>query len=258
MNHLNGILSSLLSGADTGVLQALAALAIAYAGGIFSSLTPCIYPMIPITISVVGGTNVRATGAKREWGVLITRATAYVAGMTLVYSVLGVIAGLTGRMFGSFTNTSAWYIALGIIMISAALMMLDVVTIDPTAWLDRIKRAFTVKRATSVPADGKNTGFWGALVLGATSGSIAAPCTTPVLASILAFIASTQSVILGLGLMIAFSLGLSTILLLIAFFAGAVKMLPRSGTWMNGVKKASGLVLLAFGAWLFYRAGGMK
>ena len=95
----------------------------------------------------------------------------------------------------------------------------------------------------------------GAFTLGASSGFIAAPCTTPVLTSILAYIAKTQSISLGLGLMFFFSLGLGTLLLIIAGFAGAITVLPRSGQWMKTIKTLSGLMLLVFAQYLIYRAG---
>jgi thiol:disulfide interchange protein DsbD len=233
MEAINNLLSSLLS--TSSIANTIAALALAYIGGILSSLTPCIYPMIPITVGVVG---------KGHWA---SRSLAYVAGMTLIYSFLGVAAGLTGRIFGTLTQTSAWFIVLGIIMTLAALAMMDVIQINP--------QMFWRSRKTVGAPPNKPPGLVGAFILGASSGTIAAPCTTPVLASILAYITKTQSIGLGLGLMIAFSLGLSTLLLLIAAFAGTIRVLPRSGNWMNIVKVASGIIILAFANYLFYRAG---
>ena len=93
--------------------------------------------------------------------------------------------------------------------------------------------------------------------LGASSGFIAAPCTTPVLTSILAFIAKTQSVGLGLALMVAFSLGLGTLLMIIAGFTGALQLMPRSGHWMKRIKTLSGIILLGFAEYLIYRGGAM-
>ena len=95
----------------------------------------------------------------------------------------------------------------------------------------------------------------GAFTLGASSGFIAAPCTTPVLTGILAYIAKTQSIGLGFSLMASFSLGLGTLLLVIATFAGAVQILPKSGHWMKAVKVLSGILLLGFAEYLIYTAG---
>ena len=95
----------------------------------------------------------------------------------------------------------------------------------------------------------------GAFALGASSGFIAAPCTTPVLTAILAYIAQTQSVMLGLGLMLCFSFGLGTILIGIAAFAGTFQKLPRAGVWMQKIKIVSGIMILAFAEYLFFKAG---
>jgi thiol:disulfide interchange protein DsbD len=186
---------------------------------------------------------------------------AYVSGMTVVYSFLGVLAGLTGKVFGSFTNTSSWYLGLGLIMTLAALVMIDVVPFDPQIWWESAKRYFQNKRGVSSSIKNdfveKEVTVLTCFILGASSGFIAAPCTTPVLTSILAFIAKTQSVGLGFGLMFAFSLGLGTLLIVIAAFTGALQVLPRSGQWMKTIKTASGLILLAFAEYLIYRSGSL-
>ncbi|MGZ3709570.1 MAG: cytochrome c biogenesis protein CcdA [Bdellovibrionota bacterium] len=232
--------------------NALGAIVLAYFGGILSSLTPCVYPMIPITVSVVGG----AGPARRSWHQVWLRGGVYVAGMTVVYSFLGVLAGITGKVFGSFTNTSGWYFSLGILMTAASLVMLDVIPFDPLVWWENLKRRFRGKHAPArAHHPHEEMTLLGAFVLGASSGFIAAPCTTPVLTSILAYIAKTQSVGLGLALMFSFSVGLGTLLLVIAAFAGALQVLPRSGAWMKTVKTASGLILLGFAEYLIYRAG---
>jgi cytochrome c-type biogenesis protein len=135
-------------------------------------------------------------------------------------------------------------------------MMMEVIRFDPVAlwntWKAR-RRASTGSAAYQEQQ--REVGYVGAFILGASSGFIAAPCTTPALTAILAYIAQTQSVGLGMALMLAFSAGLGTLLMLIAAFAGALKHLPRSGMWMQRVKVASGVLLLAFGEYLIYRAG---
>ena len=239
--------------------QSLVALLVAYLGGVLASLTPCVYPMIPITVSVVGGMG-PARKTRRE---IYLRGLSYVAGMTLIYSFLGVLAGVSGKVFGSMTNTSGWYLFLGLIMNVAALWMMDLFHFDPAIFWDQIKRKWNHSRRTqhpthhhSHPPKGSNESTWiGAFFLGASSGFIAAPCTTPVLTGILAYIAKTQSVGLGFALMISFSLGLGTLLLAITAFAGSLQLLPKSGQWMKTIKISSGLILLAFAEFLIYRAG---
>lgn len=255
MDYISAFLSSLLAQDPTqgfAPLQWALAAGLAYLGGVLSSLTPCIYPMIPITVSVVGG---MPGSSHPTWRGVLERSLAYVLGMTLIYAFLGVLAGLTGKVFGSFTNTPAWYLSLGAIMTAAALWMLDVITFDPAAWLHKLSRkAGRSKKSTSHHTQTEHT-LWGAFGLGASSGFIAAPCTTPVLTAILAFIANTRSIGLGLTLMIAFSLGLGTLLIGVGAFAGALQALPRSGKWLQTIKVGSGLLLLAFAEYLIYLAG---
>lgn len=250
MNELANRIENLLSSGS--VLGAVLALALAYFGGILSSLTPCIYPMIPITVGVVGGLQNNAE--ERNTRAILTRGLAYVLGMALIYSFLGVLAGLTGQVFGSLTNTSTWYIALGALMTVAALMMMDILPIDPQAILERLKRKMGLASSSKLNND-KEATILGAFILGASSGFIAAPCTTPVLTAILGYIAQTQSVIMGLGLMLFFAFGLGTILILIATFAGTLQKLPRAGHWMNKVKVGSGILILIFAEYLIYKAG---
>jgi cytochrome c-type biogenesis protein len=257
MDSITNFLSNLLAPADgtLSVMQALAAVGLAYLGGILSSLTPCVYPMIPITVGVVGGLG----PTRRSWREVGMRSAAYVAGMSAIYSFLGVAAGLTGKVFGTLTNTAGWYFGLGLVLTLAALVMLDVLPFDPAVWWGSIKRRFAPRsperRTAPIAQAPKEMTVLGAFALGASSGFIAAPCTTPVLTSILAYIAKTQSIGLGLSLMVAFSFGLGTLLLVIAAFTGALQILPRSGGWMKTVKLLSGLILLLFAEYLIYRAG---
>ena len=139
----------------------------------------------------------------------------------------------------------------------AALMMMDVLPFDPQALLERFKRMIGLSGGSKANGEREAT-LVGAFVLGASSGFIAAPCTTPVLTAILAFIAQTQSVMFGLGLMLFFSLGLGTILILIAAFAGSIQKLPRAGAWMNRIKVLSGILILAFAEYLFFKAGKVQ
>ncbi|MFZ9594686.1 MAG: cytochrome c biogenesis protein CcdA [Bdellovibrionia bacterium] len=257
MDSITQFLNQLLqaNGATLGWGDAGIALVFAYLGGILSSLTPCVYPMIPITIGVVGGVN----PVERSWSQVFLRSLSYVLGMTVVYSFLGILAGLSGRVFGSFTQTSGWYMTLGTIMTFAALVMLEILPFDPGAWWAKLRQKLSSSRPAfgtpSTPKLGAEMTALGAFFLGSSSGLIAAPCTTPVLTSILAYIAKTQSVGLGFSLMICFSLGLGTLLLVIATFTGALQVLPKSGQWMKTLKAISGLILLAFAEYLIYQSG---
>lgn len=252
MSELQSLLES---GESLSFFQFLGALALAYAGGILASLTPCVYPMIPITVSVVGGMG-STSETKKSWHEVWVRALAYVSGMTVIYSFLGVTTGLASEVFGKLTNTPGWYLGLGLVFAFSALAMMDVIPFDPAVWWETFKRRLRGGRVAPQTLERKKEmTLLGAFALGASSGFIAAPCTTPMLTAIIAFIAKSRSVGLGLGLMTAFSLGLSTLLLAIAGFAGTVRFLPRSGGWMQKIKIGSGLILLAFSGYLIYRSG---
>lgn len=252
-DFLGKILSS--DSSQFGILQLLSAAGLAYVGGVLASLTPCVYPMIPITIGVIGGMN-RETNERRAWHELLLRGASYIFGMAVTYSFLGVLAGLTGKVFGSFTNTAGWYLSLGMVMNLTALVMMDVIPFDPMSWWQTLKYKLGFgSPSTSLKADRQEMTLLGVFILGASSGFIAAPCTTPVLTSILAYIAKTQSIGLGMVLMFAFSLGLGTLLLVIAISTGALQIMPRSGMWMKRVKIASGILLLAFAEYLIFKAG---
>ncbi len=250
MDQLAARLENLLSSGSIG--GAILGLILAYFGGVLSSLTPCIYPMIPITVGVVGG--LQHNSEERNTRAVVTRGLAYVLGMSMIYSFLGVLAGISGQVFGAFTNTSAWYFFLGGTMTIAALMMLDILAIDPQAILEAMKRKMGLSVGTKINND-KEATILGAFLLGASSGFIAAPCTTPVLTAILAYIAESKSVIFGLTLMLFFSFGLGTILIAIAAFAGTLQKLPRAGHWMNRIKIFSGILILLFAEYLIYKAG---
>jgi thiol:disulfide interchange protein DsbD len=257
MHSITEFLSQMLAGqpGELTLWQSFLAVILTYLGGVLSSLTPCVYPMIPITVSVVGGMG----GQRKSWKSVTLRGFAYVGGMAVIYSLLGVFAGISGKVFGSFTNHSTWYLTLGAVMTIAALVMLEVIQLDFAVWIENWKRKWWNRKKPHehrpLPSSKQETTILGAFVLGVSSGFIAAPCTTPVLTSILAFIAKTQSVGLGFFLMLSFSLGLGTLLLVVAAFAGAIQILPRSGQWMKTVKIGSGLILLAFADYLIYRAG---
>src|SRR3954453_14813575 len=110
MDSITQFLSKLLSLENGSITlwESLVAILVAYFGGLIASLTPCVYPMIPITVSVVGGVG----PVKRSWQDVSFRGLIYVSGMAVVYSFLGVLAGITGKVFGTLTNTWGWFFGL--------------------------------------------------------------------------------------------------------------------------------------------------
>lgn len=252
---MEAIFAELKSALEAGtLLSSLGALLLAYLGGILSSFTPCVYPMIPITVGFIGGTAERSL--KTGW----ILSSFYVLGMALIYTALGIVASVSGKIFGTFTNTPAWYLVLGAIMALSSLWMLDVIKLDPNVLVAKLMRSrATHKPNTVTGVVERNEGtILGALFLGASSGFIASPCTTPVLTTILSYIAAEKSIVFGGLLMFFFALGLGTILVAIGTFTGAMKLMPRSGKWLDTVKLVSGLLILALSQYFIFKAGTLK
>ena len=204
------------------------AVAGAYAGGVLTSLTPCLYPMIPVTAAIVGGGEHAATRGQRAALVLT-----YVAGLAATYASLGLVAGLSGTMFGA-TSTNPWLsFAMANVMLVAAAMMLDLLPSFVPARLQA--------RAAAMGEGGR---FAGALTMGVASGLVAAPCGAPVLAAILTWVTTTGSAALGFAYLLAFSFGMCTLLLVVGIAAGQSVRLPRAGAWMLRIKRGFAFLLL--------------
>jgi thiol:disulfide interchange protein DsbD len=208
----------------------------AYLAGVLVSFTPCIYPVIPITAAVIGGQR-DISGAR---GFVLS--LFFVLGLALTYTALGVFAALTGKLFGTIQTSPLTLGALGGLFILMGLAMLDVFQLS----LER----YAPRGLTG----GNRTGIFGSFMIGVTSGFILGPCTAPVLAVILGVVAARQSVFFGGSLLFVFSLGVGSLLVLVGTFAGILASLPKSGAWMTGVKKLSGIVMLAVGAYFLYSA----
>ena len=205
----------------------LAAIAVAFGGGVLASLSPCLYPMIPITVSIIGGARETSRGRR------VALALTYVAGLAAVYSGLGLLAGLTGTLFGA-VSTSPWLsLVMANVLIVAALATADVIPVPiPEAWHSRASRLGTGGR------------IGGAFIMGAASGLVVAPCGAPVLAGILTWVTATHRAALGFVYLFAFSLGMCVLLLVFALMADSALRLPRPGMWMVRVRQVFALVLL--------------
>jgi cytochrome c-type biogenesis protein len=199
-----------------------------FAGGVLTSLTPCLYPMIPITVSIIGG-NTGASRPMRRMALAVT----YVVGLAGAYAGLGLIAGLSGTLFGAI-STNPWVLfAMANVMVLAAAMMADVL---PVPVPQRLR-----DRAGTMGDGGR---FAGVLVMGLVSGLVAAPCGAPVMAAILTWVSSTKSAWLGFLYLFVFSLGMSSLLLFFALVADTSLRLPRAGPWMLWVKRAFAVILI--------------
>jgi cytochrome c-type biogenesis protein len=221
----------------------LRALPAIFLGGVLTSLTPCIYPMIPITAAIVGGTSVGAAEQPPKWRPVVLTLM-YVFGLALVYSALGLFAGMTGTLFGTVSTNPWLYFAMANLLLVASLAMLDVLPVRvPTAILQRASNAGTAGRAS------------GAFTMGAMSGLVAAPCSAPVMAALLTWVSRTKSAVLGFTYLFVFSLGMCTLLVVVGLSSGSIARLPRAGLWMVWVKRFFALVMIGVAEYYLVQMG---
>jgi len=224
---------------DTLQQQRLAALVTLFGAGVVTSLTPCIYPMIPITAGVIAATTDRE---KSRWRTVRLTLT-YVLGLALLYAFLGMLAGLSGSLFGTVASSFWARLVIGNLLLLFALAMLEVIPIAApqrlVAWAGRLGGG-------SYPA---------VFLLGATSGLVAAPCGAPAFAVVLTWVATTQSAVWGFVYLFVFSLGMTALLVVVGLFSGSLAALPRSGSWMVWIKRAAGVIMLVMAQYYFIQAG---
>jgi cytochrome c-type biogenesis protein len=218
------------------------AVGILFVAGVLTSLTPCIYPMIPITAAIVGGQSIGESKPPRSRTILLTGS--YVAGLAIVYATLGVIAGVTGTIFGTISTNPWLYFTMANVLVIAALAMLDVIPIRLPAGL--------VQKASTMGTAGRVSG---AFTMGAVSGLVAAPCGAPVMAAVLTWVTTTQRAALGFVYLLSFSLGMCAILAAVGLFSGTVTRLPRAGQWMVWVKRAFALIMLGVAEYYLVKMG---
>lgn len=213
-----------------------------FLAGVLTSLTPCIYPMIPITAAIVGGQSVGESKPPRARVVLLT--FSYVAGLAIVYAGLGVVAGVTGTMFGTISTNPWLYFTMANVLVLAALALLDVIPVRvPAGLMQRASTAGTAGRAS------------GAFVMGAVSGLVAAPCGAPVMAAVLTWVTTTQRAFLGFVYLLSFSLGMCALLVLVGLFSGTLTRIPRAGPWMVWVKRGFALIMIGVAEYYLVKMG---
>jgi thiol:disulfide interchange protein DsbD len=206
--------------------------ALVFVSGLALNLTPCVYPLIPITISFFA----RQSGAEApSRGKTFLLALTYVLGMSVTYSALGVFAALSGSLFGAWLQKPAVLVVVAGIVVALALSMFGLFEIQaPHAITDKT---------------GSKAGVVGALTMGLFVGFVAAPCIGPFVLSLLTFVASTGSPLQGFGLFFTLAMGLGVPYLVLGTASASLRKLPRSGEWMVTVKKVFGFALLALAAW---------
>lgn len=199
--------------------------AIIFLGGLALNLTPCVYPLIPITISFFGGTE--ASKGRTFW-----MALAYVLGIAVTYSILGVVAALGGGLFGSLLTNPWVLIGIAAILVGLSLSMFGVYE-------------FRLPTGLMTAASQSKAGIFGSFFMGLTLGIVAAPCVGPFVIGLLTYVAAQQSVVLGFSMFFTLAMGLGLPYLFLAMYSSKISSLPRSGTWMVGVRVIFGFVLIA-------------
>jgi len=207
-------------------------MAAAFFWGLLASLTPCVYPMIPITVSVIGAN----TAGSIFRGFMLS--VCYVLGMSLTYSILGTVAALSGGLFGEYADHPAVRIIVAGVFVILALSMFDFFYIQmPSSISSRL-------------GGRKGTGPVGIFLTGAAAGMVVGPCVGPMLVGLLIYIAAVGSKIQGFLILWSFALGLGMLFLLIGTFSSVAASLPKAGIWMEKIKHFFGVLML--GAALYY------
>lgn len=226
---------SLLSSDVGGTLAArglpLTLLAI-FVLGLALNLTPCVYPLIPITIGYFSQQSGSSTGRRAALS------SFYVLGIAITYSALGVFSALSGKLFG------AWLQHPGVLIFFALLMLVMATSMFGLFEMQAPK--FIANRS------GGKSGLLGALTMGLVIGIVAAPCVGPFVISLIALVSSLQSPMLGFLMFFVLALGLGLPYLFLGIFSSGVSSIPRSGVWMLQVKKGMGFILIAM-AFYFVR-----
>ncbi len=217
------------------------AIPLLFAAGVLTSLTPCVYPMIPITAAIVGGNTVSGPPSRFMAAGLTF---SYVIGLALVYAALGTIAGLTGSLFGSISTNPWLYFGMANLLVYTALVMLDVVPLP-------IPRSL-IARAAGVGGGGRYSAAFG---MGAASGLVAAPCSAPVMAAVLTWVGTTRSGVLGFVYLFAFSLGMCALLVVVGLSSGLAARLPKAGGWLVWVKRGFAVIMLGVAEYYLIQMG---
>ncbi len=221
-------LTSTLAGGNAAVIIGLAFIA-----GVVTSFTPCLYPMIPITMGIL-----QAQATSSIWSNLLS-AFSYVLGMAMVYASLGYIAATTSVIFGRWAANPWFIFFVVVVFLYLAFSMFGFYEIYMPSFLTHQTDAPT-RRSSLVRS----------FLFGIISGTVASPCLTPPLAILLTFVAKKGSPILGFATLFAFALGMGILLMVVGAFSSSLSLLPRAGMWMLEIKKLFGFVMLGMCVYL--------
>ncbi|RJP27971.1 MAG: hypothetical protein C4533_05700 [Candidatus Omnitrophota bacterium] len=207
---------------------------VVFSGGILLSFSPCTYPLIPVSLGYIG---VNASGSRLRG---FSLSLIYVTGLAVTYSVLGLLASLTGQFFGQLSTHPLTRLIVGLIITIFGLSMLGNLFIK----LPQLKLMGLTKK----------DGYPAVFFLGLSSGLIISPCITPVLGSILAYIATKHNLFYGVTLLFTFAFGMGIIFILSGTFASFLASLPKSGKWMEYIRTIFGLVIASIGLFIIINA----
>lgn len=207
------------------------ALIVAFFAGILTSFTPCIFPMIPITIAIL----TKDSEKRSRWNNFLI-SLVYVHGIATTYSIFGLIAAYTGSLFGALLSNTYFLIFICTLFLVMSFSMYGAFDIQVPAFLRHKFGNGT-----------KHTGFLGAYLSGLFAGLVASPCVGPVLVAILTYVSTQKNLIFGFFLLFTYAIGMGLIFLILGAFSELTKKLPRSGPWMEFMKFLLGsLMLTAF------------
>ncbi len=202
-----------------------------FLGGLALNLTPCVYPLIPITISYFGGKSERIRGHTIVHGIV------YIFGLAMTNSLLGLSAALSGGMLGFALQKPLVLIFVAAVMVFMGLSFFGLWEIRLPAWLTR--------------AASKNyAGFSGTFFMGLTLGIVAAPCLGPFILGLLLWVGQMGDPLLGFLFFFVLSIGLGLPLSVLAIFSGAIARLPKSGDWMLWVRRLMGWILIGMAVYM--------
>ena len=211
-----------------------------FLGGILTSFTPCVYPVVPITIGVIGASAGGSKGKAFFYSII------YALGVSTTYAILGAIASLSGKLFGEISTHPLTFFIVGNIFILLGLSMLGVFNLPSFDFGGKAREQ-----------GNKRKGALGVYLIGLASGLVVGPCTAAVLGVILTYVATKQNVIFGMSLLFTFAVGMCILLVVIGTFTGLLTSIPAAGPWMKKIEKAFGWLLLAAGEYFLVMMGKM-